>query len=248
MDEKIIQNSKEFNKEYFIEENTIITEDGNSLWYKDGIIYQVHIKAFRDSTDDGFGDFNGLIEKLDYIHDLGVNIIWLLPFYPSPMKDDGYDISDYFDINPDYGTIADFKRFLKEAHNKGLKVITELVLNHTSDQHELFQKARRSEPGSKQRNFYVWTEVPDKYLDARVIFSDFESSNWSWDPVAKAYYWHRFYSHQPDLNFENPEVHKFLFKAVDFWLDMGVDGLRLDAVPYLYEKEGQKLTSGQKMQ
>ena len=210
----------------------------DSFWYKDGIIYQVHIKAFRDSNDDGIGDFNGLIEKLDYIKDLGVNIIWILPFYPSPMKDDGYDISDYFDINPDYGILADFKRFLKEAHRRGIKVITELVLNHTSDQHELFQKARKSPPDSPQRNFYVWTDTPDKYLDARIIFNDFESSNWSWEPVAKAYYWHRFYSHQPDLNFENPEVHKFLFRAVDFWFEMGVDGLRLDAVPYLYEREG----------
>jgi maltose alpha-D-glucosyltransferase / alpha-amylase len=215
-----------------------LSESENTLWYKDGIIYQVHIKAYRDSNNDGIGDFNGLIEKLDYITNLGVNIIWLLPFYPSPMKDDGYDISDYFDINPDYGTLSDFKKFLKEAHKRGIKVITELVLNHTSDQHELFQKARRSEPGSAQRNFYVWRNAPDKYLDARIIFSDFESSNWSWDPVAKGYYWHRFYSHQPDLNFDNPEVHKFLFKAVDFWFDMGVDGLRLDAVPYLYEKEG----------
>lgn len=238
MDEDIIQNSTQYNTPNTIEENNILEENENSLWYKDGIIYQVHIKAFRDSNDDGFGDFNGLIEKLDYIRDLGVNIIWLLPFYPSPMKDDGYDISDYFDINPDYGTIADFKRFLKEAHNKGIRVITELVLNHTSDQHGLFQKARRSEPGSEQRDFYVWTEVPDKYLEARIIFSDFEPSNWSWDPVAKAYYWHRFYSHQPDLNFENPEVHKFLYRAVDFWFDLGIDGLRLDAVPYLYEKEG----------
>ncbi|MGA9291483.1 MAG: maltose alpha-D-glucosyltransferase [Ignavibacteriaceae bacterium] len=238
MDENITQSTKITDEEISNEESIIIGSEKNSLWYKDGIIYQVHIKAFRDSNDDGFGDFNGLIEKLDYIRDLGVNIIWILPFYPSPMKDDGYDISDYFDINPDYGTIIDFKRFLKEAHNKGIKVITELVLNHTSDQHDLFQKARKSEPGSKQRDFYVWTEIPDKYLDARIIFSDFESSNWSWDPVAKAYYWHRFYSHQPDLNFENPEVHKFLFRAVDFWFDLGVDGLRLDAVPYLYEKEG----------
>jgi maltose alpha-D-glucosyltransferase/alpha-amylase len=208
------------------------------LWYKDGIMYQVHIKSFKDSNNDGIGDFNGLIEKLDYILDLGVNIVWLLPFYPSPMKDDGYDISDYFDINPDYGVISDFKRFLKEAHNRGIRVLTELVLNHTSDQHELFQKARRSLPASPQRNFYVWADTADKYLDARIIFSDFEPSNWRWDPLAKAYYWHRFYSHQPDLNFDNPEVHKFLFKAVDFWFDMGVDGLRLDAVPYLYEREG----------
>lgn len=213
-------------------------DNEDSLWYKDGIMYQVHIKSFKDSNNDGIGDFNGLIEKLDYIQDLGVNIVWLLPFYPSPMKDDGYDISDYFDINPDYGTISDFKRFLKEAHKRDIRVLTELVLNHTSDQHELFQKARRSQPDSPQRNFYVWTDTADKYLNARIIFRDFEPSNWRWDPVAKAYYWHRFYSHQPDLNFDNPEVHKLLFKVVDFWFGMGVDGLRLDAVPYLFEREG----------
>ncbi len=241
MDENTIIPEPEvkMNQEINIEqESQILTFEESSFWYKYGIIYQVHIKAFRDSNDDGIGDFNGLVEKLDYIKDLGVNIIWILPFYPSPMKDDGYDISDYFDINPEYGILADFKRFLRVAHRKGIRVITELVLNHTSDQHDLFQKARKSPPGSPQRNFYVWTDTPDKYLDARIIFNDFESSNWSWDPLAKAYYWHRFYSHQPDLNFENPEVHRFLFKAVDFWFDMGVDGLRLDAVPYLYEREG----------
>ena len=239
MDENTLSEfSKSQQEKTLVKDIKTLPGEENSLWYKDGIIYQVHIKAFRDSNYDGIGDFNGLIEKLDYIKDLGINIIWILPFYPSPMKDDGYDISDYFDINPDYGTLADFKRFLREAHKKGIKVITELVLNHTSDQHELFQKARKSEADSFYRNFYVWTGTPDKYLDARVIFSDFEPSNWSWDPVAKAYYWHRFYSHQPDLNFENPEVHEFLFKAVDFWFDMGVDGLRLDAVPYLYEREG----------
>ena len=239
MDENIILESSKVDKEKKPGKDIQILPGGeSSLWYKDGIIYQVHIKAYKDSNEDGIGDFNGLIEKLDYIRDLGVNIIWILPFYPSPMKDDGYDISDYFDINPDYGTLNDFKRFLKEAHNRGIKVITELVLNHTSDQHELFQKARRSSPGSNQRNFYVWTDAPDKYQDARVIFNDFESSNWSWDPLAKAYYWHRFYSHQPDLNFDNSEVHEFLFGVVDFWLNMGVDGLRLDAVPYLYEREG----------
>jgi maltose alpha-D-glucosyltransferase / alpha-amylase len=208
------------------------------LWYKDGIIYQVHVKAYRDSNNDGIGDIPGLIEKLDYIKSLGIDIIWLLPFYPSPLKDDGYDIADYLNINPDYGTIEDFKRFLKEAHRRKIKVITELVLNHTSDQHQWFQRARKSPPGSEERNYYVWSDTPEKYKEARIIFSDFETSNWTWDSKAKAYYWHRFYSHQPDLNFENPRVHKSLLKAVDFWFDLGVDGLRLDAVPYLYEREG----------
>jgi maltose alpha-D-glucosyltransferase / alpha-amylase len=210
----------------------------DKLWYKDGIIYQVHVKAYRDSNNDGVGDIPGLIEKLDYIKSLGIDIIWLLPFYPSPLKDDGYDIADYLKINPDYGTIEDLKKFLKEAHRRKIKVITELVLNHTSDQHEWFKRARKSPPGSPERNYYVWSDTPDKYQEARIIFSDFESSNWSWDPVAKAYYWHRFYSHQPDLNFENPLVHKSLIKVIDFWFDLGVDGLRLDAVPYLYEREG----------
>ncbi len=212
--------------------------DDNPLWYKDGIIYQVHIKAYRDNNGDGIGDIRGIIEKLDYIESLGVTIIWVLPFYPSPLRDDGYDTADYLNVNPDYGTIEDFKELLREAHKRNIRVITELVLNHTSDQHEWFQKARTSPAGSPQRNFYVWSDTPDKYKDARIIFSDFEMSNWSWDPVAKAYFWHRFYSHQPDLNFENPVVHKKLFKIVDFWLEMGVDGLRLDAVPYLYEREG----------
>ena len=164
--------------------------------------------------------------------------IWLLPFYPSPLKDDGYDIADYCDVHPQYGTLGDFKVFLREAHRRGLRVITELVLNHTSDQHPWFQRARRAEPGSRWRNFYVWSDTPDKYKDARIIFKDVETSNWTWDRVAKAYYWHRFFSHQPDLNFDNPEVHEAMIKVVDFWLDLGVDGLRLDAVPYLYEREG----------
>lgn len=212
--------------------------DNNALWYKDGIIYQLHIKAFRDGNNDGMGDFRGLKEKLDYISDLGVTAIWLLPFYPSPLRDDGYDTSDYTGIHPDYGTMEDFKEFLHEAHRRGLKVITELVLNHTSDQHEWFKKARMSPPGSSARNFYVWNDTPEKYKEARIIFSDFETSNWTYDPVAKAYFWHRFYSHQPDLNFDNPAVHRHLMKVVDYWLEMGVDGLRLDAVPYLYEREG----------
>ncbi len=212
--------------------------DAEPQWYKDAIIYELHIKAFFDATGDGLGDFKGLYEKLDYLKELGVTALWLLPFYPSPLRDDGYDIADYMDINPDYGSIRDFKRFLKAAHERGLRVITELVLNHTSDRHEWFQKARRAKPGSAARDFYVWSDTPDKYTEARIIFQDFETSNWSWDPVAKAYYWHRFYSHQPDLNFENSRVKKALFKVIDFWFAMGVDGMRLDAVPYLYEEEG----------
>ncbi len=210
----------------------------DSLWYKDAILYQLHVKAFFDSNDDGIGDFKGLTQKLDYLKDLGVTALWLLPFYPSPMKDDGYDISDYYGIHPDYGTLRDFRRFLREAHSRGFKVITELVINHTSDQHAWFQKARRAKPGSAARDFYVWSDDPGKYAEARVIFQDFEASNWTWDPVARAYYWHRFYSHQPDLNFDNPRVRKAVLKVMDFWLGMGVDGLRLDAVPYLFEREG----------
>jgi maltose alpha-D-glucosyltransferase/alpha-amylase len=207
-------------------------------WYKDAIIYEVHVRAFYDSVIDGIGDFGGLTQKLDYVEDLGVTAIWLLPFCPSPLRDDGYDISSYTDVHPAYGTLRDFQRFLREAHRRGLRVITELVLNHTSDQHEWFQRSRRASPGSRWRNFYVWSETPDKYAEARIIFKDFEASNWTWDPVAKAYYWHRFYSHQPDLNWDNPEVKQAMFSAMDFWLDMGVDGLRLDAVPYLCEREG----------
>lgn len=216
--------------------DVFIAED--PLWYKDAIIYQMHVKTFYDSNDDGIGDFQGLVQKLDYLEDLGINAIWLLPFYPSPLKDDGYDIADYLSINPDYGTMKDFRTFLKESHRRGIRVITEIVLNHTSDQHPWFQRARRSKPGSVWRDFYVWSDSPEKYRDARIIFIDFEPSNWTWDPLAKSYYWHRFYSHQPDLNFENPQVQKSVLKAIDFWLEMGVDGLRLDAVPYLYEKEG----------
>ncbi|MGN6182486.1 MAG: maltose alpha-D-glucosyltransferase [Thermoanaerobaculia bacterium] len=210
----------------------------DDLWYKDGIIYQTHVRAFYDSNDDGIGDFQGLARKLDYLQDLGVNILWLLPFYPSPLRDDGYDIANYTAVNPSYGTLADFKAFLKEAHRRGIRVITELVINHTSDQHPWFQKSRRAKPGSPWRDFYVWSDTPDKYRDARIIFKDFESSNWSWDPVAKAYYWHRFFSHQPDLNFDNPAVHDALIKALEFWMDLGVDAFRLDAIPYLYEREG----------
>ena len=211
---------------------------GDPLWYKDAIIYELHVKAFHDSDGDGIGDFRGLIEKLDYLQELGITAIWLLPFYPSPMRDDGYDIADYFDVNPNYGTLDDFRAFLNAAHERGLRVIIELVINHTSDQNPWFQKSRRALPGSPERELYVWSDTPEKYKDARIIFKDFETSNWSWDPVAKAYYWHRFYSHQPDLNFDNPAVHKVVEKVCDFWLKMGVDGLRLDAVPYLYEREG----------
>ncbi|HXH93549.1 MAG TPA: maltose alpha-D-glucosyltransferase, partial [Thermoanaerobaculia bacterium] len=210
----------------------------NDLWYKDGIIYQTHVRAFFDSNNDGIGDFQGLTRKLDYLQDLGISIIWLLPFYPSPLRDDGYDIANYNAVHPSYGTLSDFKGFLKEAHRRGLKVITELVINHTSDQHEWFQKSRRAKPGSPWRDFYVWSDTPAKYKDARIIFKDYETSNWTWDPVANAYYWHRFFSHQPDLNFDNPAVHAALLKAFDFWMEMGVDAFRLDAIPYLYEREG----------
>ncbi len=213
-----------------------LTED--ALWYKDAIIYEMHVRAFFDSDADGIGDFRGLTEKLDYLADLGVTAIWLLPFYPSPLKDDGYDIADYTDIHPSYGTLRDFRAFLREAKYRGLKVITELVINHTSDRHPWFQRARRVAPGSRHRNYYVWSDSPERYQETRIIFQDFESSNWAWDPVARAYYWHRFYSHQPDLNFDNPEVRKAIIRAMDFWLSLGVDGLRLDAVPYLYEREG----------
>jgi maltose alpha-D-glucosyltransferase / alpha-amylase len=208
------------------------------FWYKSGVIYEVHVRAFYDADGNGAGDFRGLTEKLDYIKDLGVTAIWLLPFYPSPLKDDGYDIADYCDVHPMYGTLGHFKTFLHAAHKRGLRVITELVLNHTSDQHPWFQRARTATPGSRWRNFYVWSDSPKKYHGTRVIFKDVELSNWTWDHVAKSYFWHRFFSHQPDLNFENPEVHEQITKVVDFWFDLGVDGLRLDAVPYLYEREG----------
>jgi maltose alpha-D-glucosyltransferase / alpha-amylase len=216
--------------------DVILTDD--PLWYQDAIIYELHVRAFYDSNADGIGDFEGLIHKLDYLQNLGVTAVWLLPFYPSPLRDDGYDIADYIDVNPSYGTLKDFRRFLKEAHRRGLRVITELVINHTSTEHPWFQRARRSPPGSKHRDFYVWSDTPDRYRDARIIFPDFETSNWTYDPVARAYYWHRFYSHQPDLNFDNPAVHRAVFKALDFWMDMGVDGMRLDAIPYLYQREG----------
>jgi maltose alpha-D-glucosyltransferase / alpha-amylase len=215
-----------------------LTLDDDPLWYKDAIIYELHVKAFADSDGDGIGDFRGLTQKLGYLQDLGVTAIWLLPFCQSPLKDDGYDTSSYTDLHPAYGTMRDFKVFLREAHRRGLRVITELVLNHTSDQHSWFQRARRAKPSSPWRDFYVWSDTPDRYRDARIIFQDFESSNWAWDPVAKAYYWHRFYSHQPDLNYDSPQVQKAMLRVIDYWFGLGVDGLRLDAVPYLYEREG----------
>jgi maltose alpha-D-glucosyltransferase/alpha-amylase len=208
------------------------------LWFKEAIIYQLHIKTFSDANNDGIGDFQGLLSKLDYLKNLGVTAIWLLPFYPSPLKDDGYDIADYYTVNPSYGTLDDFKRLLEAAHDIGLRVITELVLNHTSDQHIWFQKSRRAAPGDPWRDYYVWSDDPKKYHEARIIFKDYEVSNWTFDPIAEAYFWHRFFSHQPDLNYDNPEVKAAAFKILDFWLDLGVDGLRLDAVPYLIEREG----------
>ncbi|PWC36533.1 maltose alpha-D-glucosyltransferase [Azospirillum sp. TSO35-2] len=208
------------------------------LWYKDAVIYQLHVKAYFDADNDGIGDLAGLTQKLDYIQDLGVTAIWLLPFYPSPLRDDGYDIADYTSVNPTYGDLEDFRRLLEECHNRGLRVITELVINHTSDQHPWFQRAREAPPGSNHRDYYVWSDSDQKYQGTRIIFCDTEKSNWTWDPVANAYYWHRFYSHQPDLNFDNPEVLEEVLKVMRFWLDMGVDGLRLDAIPYLKEREG----------
>ncbi|WP_421524056.1 maltose alpha-D-glucosyltransferase [Pseudomonas yamanorum] len=208
------------------------------LWYKDAVIYQVHVKSYFDSNNDGIGDFPGLIAKLDYIADLGVNTIWLLPFYPSPRRDDGYDIAEYRGVHSDYGTMADAKRFIAEAHKRGLRVITELVINHTSDQHPWFQRARKAKPGSAARDFYVWSDDDQKYYGTRIIFLDTEKSNWTWDPVAGQYFWHRFYSHQPDLNFDNPQVMKAVLSVMRYWLDMGIDGLRLDAIPYLIERDG----------
>jgi len=213
-----------------------VTDD--SLWYKDAIVYQLHIKSYRDSNADGYGDFRGLIERLPYIQQLGANTIWLLPFYPSPLKDDGYDIAAYEEINPTYGTIDDCHAFLDAAHSRNIRVITELVINHTSDQHPWFQRARRAPKGSPERNWYVWSDDPNKYADTRIIFTDTEKSNWTWDPEAQQFYWHRFFSHQPDLNFDNPEVLEAITNIMRFWLRLGVDGLRLDAIPYLIEREG----------
>src|SRR5262245_15186426 len=210
----------------------------DELWYKDAIVYQLHIKSFFDSNDDGIGDFAGLTEKLDYLQELGVTTLWLLPFYPSPGRDDGYDIADYGAINPDFGTMKDFRRFISEAKRRGLRVITELVINHTSDQHPWFRRARRSEADSSARNWYVWSDSDKKYAGTRIVFPDVEKSNWTWDPEAKAYYWHRFFSHQPDLNFDNPRVVDAVLRVMKRWLHAGVDGFRLDAVTYLCEREG----------
>ncbi len=215
-----------------------LVTSGDPLWYRDAVVYQLHVKAFYDSNGDGVGDFAGLAQKLDYVRDLGVNTIWLLPFYPSPLRDDGYDVADYTNVHPAYGTRAEFRQFVRDAHRRGLRVITELVVNHTSDQHPWFQAARRAPPGSVKRDYYVWSDDPKKYAGTRIIFTDSEKSNWAWDDVAKAYYWHRFFSHQPDLNFDNPQVLKAIFRVMRFWLDAGVDGFRLDAIPYLVEREG----------
>jgi maltose alpha-D-glucosyltransferase/alpha-amylase len=209
----------------------------DALWYKDAVIYQVHVRAFQDSNGDGIGDFAGLAQRLDYLQELGVNAIWLMPFFPSPLRDDGYDISDYYSVHPHYGTLEDFKAFLNAAHARGIRVIIELVLNHTSDQHPWFQESRKA-PESPRRDWYVWSDTDTRYQGVRIIFLDTELSNWAWDPVSKAYYWHRFFSHQPDLNFDNPALRKEIWNVMKFWLEMGVDGFRLDAVPYLIEREG----------
>jgi maltose alpha-D-glucosyltransferase/alpha-amylase len=219
------------------EENQLVSEVVQSLWYKDAVIYQSHVRAFYDSNNDGIGDFPGLMQKLDYVQDLGVDALWLMPFFPSPLRDDGYDISDYYSVHPSYGNLEDFKVFLNAAHLRGIRVIIELVLNHTSDQHAWFQQARSSRDNPK-RNWYVWSDTDDHYKDARIIFLDTELSNWAWDPVSKSYYWHRFFSHQPDLNYDNPEVFEAMWGVMKFWLDIGVDGFRLDAVPYLVERDG----------
>ena len=217
---------------------TAATASGDPLWYMDAIIYQLHVKAFFDSNADGMGDFNGLTEKLDYVRDLGVNTVWVMPFYPSPLRDDGYDVSDYEGVHAPYGTREDFKRFVEEAHARGLRVITELIMNHTSDEHPWFQAARRAPKGSIKRDYYVWSDDPNKYAGTRIIFTDTETSNWAWDALAQQHYWHRFFSHQPDLNYDNPHVLRAMLRTMHFWLDMGVDGFRLDAIPYLVEREG----------
>ncbi|GAB4205161.1 MAG: hypothetical protein OHK0022_30940 [Roseiflexaceae bacterium] len=209
----------------------------DGLWYKDAIFYELQVRSFYDSNGDGIGDFKGLTEKLDYLQELGIDCIWITPFYPSPLRDDGYDVADYYGVHSDFGTLQDFKLFVREAHRRGLKVMTDLVMNHTSDQHAWFQAAR-SDPKSPYRNYYVWSDTDQRYQDARIIFTDTERSNWTWDSVAKQYFWHRFFSHQPDLNFDNPRVRKAMIKAMRHWLDLGVDGFRADAVPYLFEREG----------
>jgi len=208
------------------------------LWFKDAVIYELPVKSFYDSNDDGVGDLRGLLAKLDYVRDLGVTCLWLLPFFVSPWKDDGYDIADYLSVHPKYGSVDDFRKVVQEAHARGLRVVIDLVLNHTSDEHPWFQRARRAPAGSPERDFYVWSDTATEYKDARVIFTNAEPSNWTWDPTAHAYFWHRFFHHQPDLNYENPRTLEEILKVMDFWLEMGVDGFRLDAVPYLVEREG----------
>jgi maltose alpha-D-glucosyltransferase / alpha-amylase len=217
--------------------STKIHFEGDPLWYKDAIVYEAHVRTFCDSNDDGIGDFRGFTSKLDYLESLGVTVIWLLPFYPSPLKDDGYDIADYTSVNPAYGTLDDFKLFLSEAHRRGMRVLTELVVNHTSDQHPWFQESRSSHDNPR-RDWYVWSDTDQRYQGVRIIFTDTEMSNWSWDPISKSYYWHRFFNHQPDLNFDNAEVREEVWNIMRFWLDLGVDAFRVDAVPYLIEREG----------
>jgi maltose alpha-D-glucosyltransferase/alpha-amylase len=214
-----------------------VAEPAQSLWYKDAVIYQLHVRTFCDSNNDGIGDFPGLMQKLDYLQYMGVDALWLMPFFPSPLRDDGYDIADYTSVHPNYGQLGDFKAFLQAAHERGIRVIIEMVLNHTSDQHAWFQESRSSRDNPR-RNWYVWSDTDDRYKDARIIFLDTEMSNWAWDPVSKSYYWHRFFSHQPDLNYDNPAVFEAMWGVMKFWLDIGVDGFRLDAVPYLVERDG----------
>jgi len=209
-----------------------------SRWYKDAVIYELPIKSFYDSNGDGIGDFKGAMQKLDYLQRLGINAVWILPFFPSPLRDDGYDVADYYSVNPIYGNLDDFKEFVAEAHQRNMRVIVELVINHTSDQHPWFQRAKQAPEGSSHRNFYVWSPTMDKYQGVRIIFQDFETSNWTWDPDVEQYFWHRFYHHQPDLNFDNPEVQQEIFSILDYWAQFGVDGFRLDAIPYLFEREG----------
>jgi maltose alpha-D-glucosyltransferase/alpha-amylase len=219
------------------QENQELPQQSESLWYKDAVIYQLHVRTFCDSNGDGIGDFRGLTNKLDYLQELGINAIWLLPFYPSPLRDDGYDIADYTTVHPSYGSLQDFKEFLAAAHDRRIRVITEMVVNHTSDQHPWFQEARSSRENPK-RDWYVWSETDTRYQGVRIIFVDTEMSNWAWDPISKSYYWHRFFNHQPDLNYDNPAVREAMWEVMKFWLDIGVDGFRLDAVPYLIERDG----------
>jgi len=220
-----------------LEEKRAVAAPVDAQWYKDAIIYQLHVRAFCDSNNDGIGDFPGLTQKLDYLQDLGVDALWLMPFFPSPLRDDGYDISDYYSVHPSYGNLSDFKTFLSAAHERGIRVIIEMVLNHTSDQHQWFQESRSSRDNPR-RDWYVWSDTDDHYKGVRIIFLDTELSNWAWDPVSKSYYWHRFFSHQPDLNYDNPAVFEAMWNVMKFWLDIGVDGFRLDAVPYLVERDG----------